>query len=263
MKFVKYWEVAKIGFFNSFVYIMDFLARALFIGLIIFILVQLWEVVYAGGNDIIEGFTISMMIWYLAMTESIVTSPGRIIEQIGGEVRSGDIAQKINKPYNYVMFNYASSLGKTLISFATTFAIASVITFLLVGGFSLKLVHLPLIFFSVFLGLTLHFLIMAMLGLFALWLEDAHALHFIYQKIIFILGGMLLPLEIFPSWLEGISKILPFSYVAYHPAKLWVMFKWSYLVEVLIGQLIWIGVAILAITIIYHIGVRRLSINGG
>ncbi len=263
MGFTKYWEVGKIGFFNSFVYMMDLLARAAFIGLIIFIFVQLWKAVYSGGSGTIEGFTLAMMIWYLVMTESIVTSPGRILEQIGEEVRSGDIAQKINKPYNYILFNYASSMGKTLLAFTTTFIFGSLITFLMVGGFSLQLHHLPFILITVFLGLTLHFLFMALLGIFAFWLEDAHAMHFIYQKVVFILGGMLLPLEIFPSWLENISKVLPFSYIAYHPAKLWVMFRWINLWPVLIGQLIWIALIIAGITIIYNICIRRLSVNGG
>jgi len=79
----KYWESAKISFNNNLMYKADFLANSLFIGLIIFIFINLWKVVYSTGSGAIEGFTINMMIWYFLLTESIVTSPGKVIEAFG------------------------------------------------------------------------------------------------------------------------------------------------------------------------------------
>jgi len=197
------------------------------------------------------------------MTESIVVAPRKILEEIGDEIVSGDIAQRLNKPYNYILFKYATSSSSTFLRFATTFIVGAIVTTIFVGGIEVNLLHLPMIILSVFLALTLHFLFMALLGVFAFWIEDAKAMHFVYQKFVFVLGGMLLPLEIFPSWLENISKVLPFSYIAYHPAKLWVMFSWSRALEVIVTQLGWIIVFIVLITVVYKICIRRISINGG
>ena len=262
MNLTKYWHVGKINLINSLAYRMDVLAQSLFFGLIIYIFINLWKVIYSG-NQVIEGFTIAMMIWYLVMTESIVTSPGRLMEEIGNEIQSGDIAQKLNKPYNYVLFHYASSLAKSMFRFGITFFIAGMIAYIFVGGFPVFWAGLPLIAITVFLALSLHFLMSAFLGVFVLWLEDAKALNFIYNKIVFVLGGMLLPLEIFPDWLARIGKALPFSYVAYFPAKLWVMFSWELLLEVIVGQIMWIIILIFLTVIAYKISFRRISINGG
>jgi ABC-2 type transport system permease protein len=261
--FNKYVEVGKISLSNSLVYLMDFLAKSLFIGLIIFIFINLWKVVYGDSTSLIDGFTINMMVWYLVMTESIVTSQGKLLEEIGEEIRSGNIAQSLNKPYNFIVFKYASGFGNTFLRFIMTFTIGAIITLIFVGGINVQLVHLPLILLTVLFALTINFLMMALLGIFAFWLEDARALHFIYQKFVFVLGGMLLPLELFPQWLGDFSRVLPFSYVAYHPAKLWVMFNWSDFVNVIMNQLFWIVIFIITIALVYRICIEKISINGG
>jgi ABC-2 type transport system permease protein len=259
----KYWETGKVSFYNSLMYSSDLIAKSLFIGLIIFIFINLWQVVYGAGNGIIEGFTINMMIWYFLLTESIVTSPGRIIEIIGDEVQSGNIAHSLNKPYNYILFQYSSSIGSTILRFGMTFIIGSIIVLSMVGGFSISWIHLPLVIVAVILALTLHFLMMALLGIFAFWFEDARSLNFVYQKIVFIIGGMLLPLEIFPDWLANISKALPFSYIAYYPAKLFVSFNWNFFIQTILRQLLWILLMIILIIIAYKTFVKKISINGG
>jgi ABC-2 type transport system permease protein len=259
----KYWESAKISFNNNLMYKADFLANSLFIGLIIFIFINLWKVVYSTGSGAIEGFTINMMIWYFLLTESIVTSPGKVIEAFGEEVQSGEIAHQLNKPYNYVFFKYSSNISETILRFFFTFSIGAIIVLTFVGGINVDWKTLPLIVIVVFLALTLHFCIMALLGIFVFWLEDAKALSFLYNKLVFVIGGMILPLEIFPPWLAKISAVLPFSYVAYHPAKLFVMFSWNSFFKVVLTEIMWIIVTIGMIAILYNVFIKKLSINGG
>ncbi|MBS3123235.1 ABC-2 family transporter protein [Candidatus Woesearchaeota archaeon] len=263
MAFIKYIEIGKISIYNSLTYLLDFFSGSLFIGLIIFVFIQLWSVVYGSTGGLIEGYTINMMVWYLVLTEAIVTSPGKILEEIGDEIQTGNIAQNLNKPYNYVGFKYASSMARTWLRFLITFGVGSLVAYIFLGGLEVKFLTLPIVLVSVFLALTLHFLIMVLLGILVFWLEDATATYFIYQKIVFVLGGMLMPLEIFPIWLGKISAALPFSYIAYHPAKLFVNFQWSNVSEVLLKQLMWIIIMIAIVTIVYQICIRKISINGG
>jgi ABC-2 type transport system permease protein len=263
MGLTKYWEVGKVSLYNSLAYRMDFFAFSLFIGLIIFIFINLWSTIYADGTKLIEGFSIGMMIWYLVLTESIVTSPGRVIEDIGNEIQSGNVAQNLNKPYNYVLFHYASSMAKSLFRFVLTFSIGGVVALTFIGGLKVSLWSIPLIIISIALALTLHFCMMALISVYIIWLEDAKAINFIYNKFVFVLGGMLLPLEIFPTWLAKISQSLPFSYVAYYPAKLGVMFNWDLFLKVIFGQLAWTLLVIILIIISYKFCFKRISINGG
>ena len=54
----------------------------------------------------------------------------------------------------------------------------------------------------------------------AFWLRDARSTWFLYQKLVFLLGGMLLPLEFLPRALADVAKVLPFAAMAYAPARL-------------------------------------------
>jgi ABC-2 type transport system permease protein len=262
MNLIKYYHIGKINFFNSFVYVGDMFASSLFVGLIVYVFTQLWQVVYSEG-EIIVGFSIAMMLWYFLMTESIVTSLPQIINDIGEEIRSGGIANLLNKPYNYVLYKYAMSIGSAVFKFFLTFIIGAIIVFCVIGTFEYNFLFSPLIFLSVLLAISLHFVIMVFLGLFAFWMEDSMSLYLIYQKMVFVLGGMLLPLEIFPSWLANISRNLPFSYIAYHPAKLFVNFSFETFLFVILNQLIWIILFAGLIYIVFKKGMKKVSINGG
>jgi len=261
----KYKEIAKINFKNSFVYIWDSIfGTAFFIAIILFIFAQLWGIIFkASGNTVISGFTLQMMIWYLALTESIVVSLGNIVTQMGQEIRSGEIANYLNKPYHYVIYKYAQTIGKGIFTFLLIIIIGGLVAYLTVGGINISWYIIPFIFFTSFLAITLNFMIIVNIGLFAFWIEEIRGLYFIYNKFVFILGGMLIPLEILPFWLGKIGLILPFSYVAYHPAKLLVMFNFNYFFKTIIIQLAWIIIFFIISLFVYSIVSKKVSINGG
>jgi ABC-2 type transport system permease protein len=43
------------------------------------------------------------------------------------------------------------------------------------------------------------------------------------------IGGVFLPLELFPDWLASIARGLPFASIAYAPARAFVGFDWPVL----------------------------------
>jgi ABC-2 type transport system permease protein len=201
--------------------------------------------------------------WYFVMTESIVTSHQRIVEEIGDDVISGEIANYLNKPYNYILYKYFASIGKATFKFFLTFIVGAIVVIIFLGGIKIEIYSIPFILLIVFLAITLHFTMMALLGLFAFWIEDPRSLTFVYSKIVFTIGGMLIPLEFFPDWLSKISQYLPFSYVAYYPSKLFVSFSISSFIQIFIVELIWIGLFIGIIKLFYNNHCKRLSVNGG
>jgi len=262
MNLTKYYYIGKINFVNSFVYVWDRVASSAFVGLIIFIFTQLWQIIYSEGQ-IISGFSIAMMLWYFVMTESIVTSLPSIVKRVGAEIKEGQIANYLNKPYNYLLYQYSTYLGKAVFNFFLTFLIGSIVVLPILGGIEFNFLNIPLIFLAVILAISLNFILMMFLGMFSFWFEESGSLRMIYNKIVFTLGGMLLPLEIFPQWLSKISKLLPFSYIAYYPAKLFVNFNFGLFWQVIRTQIFWIVIFSGLTLMMYKIGVRKVSINGG
>lgn len=83
------------------------------------------------------------------------------------------------------------------------------------SGLAIFAVALPPAFALDFLG---NFLI----GLGAFWLEDTSGLTIIYSRLTMILGGMLIPIGLFPESLQPLLKLLPFASIIGGPARLFV-----------------------------------------
>jgi len=85
----------------------------------------------------------------------------------------------------------------------------------------------------------------------------------IYQKLAFMLGGMLIPLDFYPAWLQVIAKALPFSSITYGPARLFVTPTIELFMSVMSLQIVWIVILALLLTSAYRRGVAHLTVNGG
>src|SRR5206468_11897150 len=89
----KYAALFAAGIHNQLAYWGEWLLRGVFLVMVLFVFLQLWEATYrAQGKATIAGFTLPQMLWYLALTESIVLSRPRVNQAIDQEVRTGDIA---------------------------------------------------------------------------------------------------------------------------------------------------------------------------
>ena len=260
----KYIPIIKINFQNKLVYFWDLIGNNLFFILIMFVYLMLWKSIYADGNSSIAGITLNQMIWYLVVTEVITLSRGVIHQEVNREVKSGEIGYLLGKPYNYIFYCFSCFIGDAGVKLLANGALAVVIGLLFVGpleGFSL--VAFPFIVISILLGWILNFFIYMLLALTAFWTEENSPFFWIYSKLVFTLGGMLLPIELFPIWLQKVSKALPFVYVTYTPARLAVDFSFGAFIKGAGVQLVYLAVFITLTLFVYGKGVRKLNVNGG
>lgn len=54
----------------------------------------------------------------------------------------------------------------------------------------------------------------------ALWVADTTSVYLIWQKLCFVLGGLMLPLSIYPPWLRALAEWSPFAALLFGPAEL-------------------------------------------
>jgi len=97
----KYGEISKITMANSLVYFWNFLSKNIFLVFILFIYLMLWKNIYSQKGSIVGGLTLNQMIWYLIVTELVTLSRTDIHIQVNEDVKTGNIAYLLNKPYNY------------------------------------------------------------------------------------------------------------------------------------------------------------------
>ena len=110
---------------------------------------------------------------------------------------------------------------------------------------------------------TLNFCIATLIGLTAFVVEDISAFQWIYQKLAFVFGGLLIPLDFYPAWLQTICRALPFASMTYAPARLFVDPSLASFSAVVGMQLVWILTLGLLLIFSYRRGLAYLTINGG
>ncbi|NCF64655.1 MAG: ABC transporter permease [Chloroflexi bacterium] len=261
---IKYGAITQTNFQNQLAYVWDALGRAVFIILIMFIFVQLWSAVYESQDtNAIAGLTLADTIWYFLIAEMIELGKFRHDQRISDEVKDGSIAYTLSRPYNYLFYHFFNGLGETVIKMALVFLLGLPIVLWSVGPPSITLQSLSPFLLVLFLALVLDFFMASSIGLLAFVTEDTFSFRLIYQKLIFILGGLLIPLDFLPPWLQQIARLLPFSQVNYAPAKLFVAFEWQLFLYTLALQLFWILVMGSLLTLQYRWATRRLVVNGG
>lgn len=260
----KYLSISLIAVRSNLAYVSEVASRLLFLAVILYIFLRLWQVTFAETNStVLGGFTLTQMLWYLTIAEAIMLSAPRLSHQIDEDVRSGALAVKLTKPVSYPLYWISASIGERFVRFLLNVAVGSLIAYVLVGAIELNLWTLPFLLVAVFMAFLLDALGHLMVGLSAFWLEDTSGIALIYSRLTMILGGMLLPLSLFPDWLQPILKLLPFSGMVGGPADQFVHASPESFVLLFARQSLGVLVFALCVAGIYRLALQRVSANGG
>jgi len=249
---------------QQWVYRAELGMRAVQTALFMSIFVALWSTAFGlSGQAELEGFSLAEMVWYLAMTETIALSSARVFIEISEDVKAGNLAYTLARPLSYTWYQVANSLGNSAPRFVINLLTAAAV----VGLSSRQIVGSPTSLLA-FLGLAtsallLDALIAVLIGLLAFWIEEVLPAFWIYQKLLFTVGGLFLPLELFPDWLRRIAQWLPFQFITYAPARAFVAFEPDFVLRTAGGQLAYIAVLGGLMALVWSRAQRRLVVHGG
>jgi ABC-2 type transport system permease protein len=235
--------------------------RLLFYVVILVVFAGLWSAAAAAGGGQVAGYSAAALLWYVTVAEgAVIATKPRLIEDVGVDIGTGAVATELLRPVSVLGLRLASELGEAAVRLAMALAIGTAFTWTVAGAPSAgagALLALP----SCALALAANLAAQHAFAGAAFWLSDAKATWFLYQKLVFLLGGMLLPLQFFPPWLERLAWALPFWTMAYAPARLaagsppqpWL----------LAAQAAWLLLLAGAAALVFRAGERRLEVAGG
>lgn len=260
----RYGFVLRTAARQQWVYRTELAMRAVQMVLFMGVFMALWSSAFGiSGKSTLEGYSLAEMVWYLAMTETITLSGSRIFTEISEEVRSGNLAYTLARPLSYPWYQVANSLGNSAPRFLLNFLTAAVVV-----GLGMRRIAGSPTGLLVFLGmaalaLLLDALVAVLIGLSAFWIEEVMPVFWIYQKLLFTLGGLFLPLEMFPDWLRRIAEWLPFQFIAYAPARSFVAFEAKFALRAVAGQIAYVLALTTLVTLVWRRAQRRLVMHGG
>jgi ABC-2 type transport system permease protein len=260
----KYGFVGWIAARSMLAYFGEVLASTIFLGVIMFIFLNLWRVTFSSANaTTLGGLSLPQMLWYLAMTEAILTSRQRMTAAVDHDVRTGAVAVHLLRPLSYPLYRLWTDIGERGVSFALRLVIVSSIALIFVGPIPFSLPGIALFALSVPFAFLLDFLMFFLIGLCAFWLEDTSGLVLIVSRLTMILGGMLIPLELFPDAFQPVLRVLPFSSIVYGPARMFVNPDLEFLLNLILRQGVSIVILAAIVALVYRVALRRINANGG
>jgi ABC-2 type transport system permease protein len=100
-------------------------------------------------------------------------------------------------------------------------------------------------------------------GLLAFWISDISPVWWVWQKLMFVLGGLMLPLEFYPDHIRTIAWFTPFRAALAGPASLILHFTTADVGALFRDLAIWSVIAMLAIRVLFQRVTATLTVNGG
>jgi ABC-2 type transport system permease protein len=258
----KYIQILKISARNQLAYLPAFLARNLFFVLVVFIFASLWRAIYAD-RPLLAGRTMTQVLWYLTLTEVVELSKTNVYMTIQEEVKDGTIAYTLTRPFSYIVYYFFQAMGQNLVKMGPMLVEAFLLGTIFAGVLPGYFRAIPFGIFLIVGGLGVVTLWQIIIGLLAFWFEEVSPFYWIMQKLVFIIGGMFFPIDLFPEWLQGISKASPFAFSAYWPAITIVDFSFSSFYTCLLGQVGYSILLLLAAAGLYGAAVRKVHVQGG
>lgn len=174
----------------------------------------------AQGGSIMGWDYASFASYYLliALAGSLFTS--HVEEKIAtDDIKDGELTNYLLKPISYLKINFLDELPWRFIQ--GTLAILTIIFIGLVADGLIQITTSPLGLFlaivSTLLAFFISFLFKMCLGLLAFWLTEINGVLLIFEIIMDICGGIIIPLVFLPSLLQSFLNVLPFAYMVYYP----------------------------------------------
>jgi viologen exporter family transport system permease protein len=179
------------------------------------------------------------------------------------KLHDGSIATDFLKPIVVPFYFFADGTGEVL--FHAVLLIPATLIALLIFHIIVPAPAVLAAFFCSFLfGYLVGFFLNFILNCSAFWTLEISAVQLIVTWLTDLFGGELIPLILFPAFLQNFIYALPFAAMFSTPLLIYVgVIPPSRYLEVMGLQVVWIVVLALVSTVMWRAGSRRIVVQGG
>jgi len=234
--------------------------RVVFFVVILGVFSSLWRAAAEAG--LATATDPRTLVWYLAVTEWIVLSTPQIHLDIQEAIRAGDVVYRLGRPVSYVGAELAGAVGVL----AVRMPLLGLTAFLCAFAFTGWIPPARALAIVVPFGLVAAALLAALhvwIGLLAFWLHDVSPVYWVGQKLMFVLGGLMLPLEVYPDVIQRIAAFTPFPALLAGPASFMLAGGGVTPATLARDLAIWGGVTAAGLGWTFRRAARDVTINGG
>lgn len=265
----KYGKICRVSLIERLTYRADFFLSTLLRFLPMVTTILLWQAIYTGsGQSDLDGYTFREMVAYLLLvhiSRMFSSMPG-LAGGIARHIREGTLKKYLLQPIHLIPYLFAYRVAHKVAYIATTALPYGLLFFLCRGFFDgwPDAATLAAYAASLLLAFLVGFFFEAAIGMIGFWFLEVTSFLYVVNTLNFFVSGHMFPLDLLPPFWATLLKALPFQYLAYFPAAVFLgKVQGADLVWGLAAELAWaVGFAVLARQL-YRAGLRHYSAFGG
>jgi ABC-2 type transport system permease protein len=270
----KYSKILRVSLIERMTYRGDFFLSTILRFLPMVTTILLWQAIYEGaeGSDKqpvrLSGYDLHAMIAYLLLvhiSRMFSSMPG-LAAGITRDIREGTLKKYLLQPIDMIAYLVSYRAAHKVAYIVTSSLPYALLFFLCRGYFD----HFPsgetlaLYLLSLLLGFLVGFFFEASIGMVGFWFLEVTSFLYIVNTVNFFISGQMFPLDLLPPFWAALLRALPFRYLAYFPAAVFLgRITGSDLLYGLLAEAAWVLFFIMLSRWLYRLGLRRYSAYGG
>jgi len=267
----KYSKILRASLVERLAYRADFLLGTLLRFLPMLTTILLWQAIYAGAGDdsaLADKYTLSQMISYLLLvhiSRMFSSMPG-LAHGIARDIRDGNLKKYLLQPIEMIPYLLSYRVAHK-ISYVVMSALPYAFLFWLCRDYLPSWPDWPTLAayaLALVLGFLIGFFFEASIGMIGFWFLEVTSFLYVINTVAFFVSGHMFPLDLLPDPWGNILKALPFSYLAYFQAAVFVgKIRGEELLWGLVIEAAWALALIVVAQMLYRRGLRYYSAYGG
>jgi ABC-2 type transport system permease protein len=268
----KYAKIFRVSLIERLTYRADFILSTFLRFLPMLTTILLWTAIFTGaGADQggqINGFSLRQTVAYLLLvhiSRMFSSMPGLAIG-IARDIRDGSLKRYLIQPIDMISYLLTYRAAHKVAYIVTSVVPYGLLFFLCRDYFDGLPDPLTLTAYAVslLLAFLVGFFFDASLGMIGFWFLEVTSWMYVVNTVNFFVSGHMFPLDMLPPFWATTLKLLPFQYLAYFPAAVFLgkVAGWD-LVRGLLLEAGWAVFFMVLSRWLYHAGLRRYSAYGG
>ncbi|QDV27728.1 ABC transporter permease [Aureliella helgolandensis] len=274
-RFSCWWMIFRIALEERLAYRGDFALGTLMRFLPIITQIFLWWAVFesvgisGSTTGRLAGYTFPDMVAYylLSMLGRAFSSMPGLASTVAKQIRDGEIKKFLIQPIDMVGFLFLGRAAHKVAYYTVSTLPFALVFFLCRGYFTAgwpPAETLVAFCLALLMAFALGYLLDLCIGLIGFWFLEVSSLLFVYMLLNFFLSGHMFPLDLLPEPWHTIVDYLPFKYLAYFPAAIFLgKVSPDELWQQLGVECLWLVGLILTARMLYARGLKRYSGYGG
>ncbi len=262
----KYLEVLRTSIKAMYAYKFEFAIyiTATLVSMSVFYFV--WNAIFSYNQvETLGGLTLQQMLTYAVVSMAILPVIWNGVDRtVYWDVNQGQITSILTKPLKILPYVFFRESGRNIMTFFAETILAIMVAYFVFRISVPNIINLAAFVISVFLSMLISFSFGFFVWLSAFWTEKSDGIRRLKEAIINLFGGAIIPLYLFPLWIQPVFFMLPFQAIYNIPLSIFIeKISGTQLIFALLVQVFWAAILLLAGHLIWKKARMKYTAHGG